>query len=138
MARTVLLDSSALVAALRERDSEHEWARMSFHALTEPVITCDAVLSECFFLLAGWSRGKEMLCELLEDEIIKTDFQACENISHLARLIRRYADTPMSYADACLVRMSELFHDSTIFTMDRDFAIYRRNGRQIIPLIAPW
>ena len=138
MAGTVLLDSSALVAALRERDFEHEWARASFQALTEPVVTCDAVLSECFFLLAGWPRGKQMLCELLDDAIIKIDFKAFENIPHLVRLIRRYADTPMSFADACLVRMSELSHDSTVFTMDRAFVFYRRNGRQTIPLICPW
>ena len=138
MAATVLLDSSALVAALRERESQHEWARANFQALVEPVITCDAVLSECFFLLAGWPYGKAMLCELLEEKIIEIDFDAAENLPHLLRLIRQYADKPMSYADACLVRMSELIHDSVIFTMDRDFAVYRRNGRQIIPVLSPW
>ncbi len=54
------------------------------------------------------------------------------------RLLRKYADTPMSLADACLVRMTELHRDSRVFTLDRDFAAYRRNGREHIPLLAPW
>jgi predicted nucleic acid-binding protein len=44
----------------------------------------------------------------------------------------------MSFADACLVRMTELHRDSRILTLDRDFAAYRRNGRERIPLLAPW
>ena len=44
----------------------------------------------------------------------------------------------MSFADACLVRMSELHRDSQVFTLDHDFAAYRRNGRERIPLITPW
>jgi len=54
------------------------------------------------------------------------------------RLLRKYADTPMSFADACLVRMSELRRNSRLFTLDQDFAAYRRNGRGRIPLLAPW
>lgn len=53
------------------------------------------------------------------------------------RLLEKYADVPMSFADACLVRMSELYPDSAVFTTDNDFTIYRRNGRQQIPLIFP-
>jgi hypothetical protein len=41
----------------------------------------------------------------------------------------------MSLADACLVRLSELRADSEVMTLDGDFTIYRRHGRQVIPLI---
>jgi hypothetical protein len=40
-------------------------------------------------------------------------------------------------ADACLVRMSELVADCVVFTLDWDFRIYRRHGRQKIPLLIP-
>lgn len=49
----------------------------------------------------------------------------------------RYANVPISLADASLVRMSEIFSDSPVLTLDGDFRIYRRNGRQAIPLIIP-
>lgn len=51
--------------------------------------------------------------------------------------MRRYADVPMSLADACLVRMSELSDDASVLTLDSDFRIYRRLGRQAIPLLTP-
>jgi len=47
-------------------------------------------------------------------------------------------DRPMSLADACLVRMAELYDEAAVLTLDSDFTIYRKNGRQVIPLIAPF
>ena len=49
----------------------------------------------------------------------------------------RYASVPMSLADSCLVRMSEIYPDCRILTLDSDFRVYRRNGRQMIPTITP-
>jgi hypothetical protein len=44
----------------------------------------------------------------------------------------------MDLADACIVRMSELERDCRVITVDRrDFSVYRRNGRDLIPLVAP-
>jgi hypothetical protein len=43
----------------------------------------------------------------------------------------------MSLADACLVRMSELAPRAAVLTLDGDFRVYRRNGRQAIPVIMP-
>ena len=34
--------------------------------------------------------------------------------------------------------MAELYDEAAVLTLDGDFAIYRKNGRQIIPLIAPF
>ena len=67
---------------------------------------------------------------------VRFDFQ--DEREATLRLLRKYADRPMSFADACLVRMSELHRDSQVLTLDRDFTAYRRNGREGIPLIAPW
>ena len=55
----------------------------------------------------------------------------------IARLMRRCRTLPMFLADACLVRMSQLHPHSRVFTTDSDFTIYRRNGRQVVPLLAP-
>ena len=81
--------------------------------------------------------GKEALCGLLERAIITVEFSFTDQIAETIRLLRRYDDTPMSFADACLVRIAEQIHDAVVFTTDSDFRTYRKNGRQIIPLIMP-
>jgi len=101
-------------------------------------LTCEAVLSESFFLLERAREGKAALCALLERRIIVADFSLEQHLGEVLHLIRRYDDTPMSFADACLVRMAEVSNDAVIFTTDSDFETYRKNGRQTIPLLAPW
>jgi predicted nucleic acid-binding protein len=64
-------------------------------------------------------------------------FRAGPVIGDLRRLMRRYHDVPMSFADACLVRMSEERAGSRIMTLDSDFYRYRRLGRQVIALMSP-
>ena len=55
----------------------------------------------------------------------------------VARLLTKYADVPMSLADACLVRMAEQHTHSIVWTLDSDFQRYRKHGRQIIPTLLP-
>ena len=138
MARTVLIDTGALIAVLSKRDQHHDWARSNFESLTSPCLTCEAVFSECFFLLGRTPSGKKVFSSLLERGIVAVDFSFRDQLGDTLRLIQQYRDTPMSFADACMVRMSELHPDSAVFTTDTDFKTYRRNGRQAIPLLAPW
>lgn len=137
MAKNVLIDSGPLVAALRMRDRHHAWARAHFEVVTEPFVTCEAVISECFFLLERARTGKEALCALIERGIVVVDFSFTDQVAETLRLIRRYHDTPMSFADACLVRMAGQLAHAAIFTTDSDFRTYRKNGRQVIPVIMP-
>ncbi len=55
----------------------------------------------------------------------------------VGKLLLKYEAVPMSVADACLVRMAEQTDDSPVFTLDGDFKIYRRHGRQVIPTLMP-
>lgn len=137
MARTVLIDSGCIVAVLRQRDQHHRWARAHFEAFIDPCVTCEAVLSESFFLLERAREGKQALSALLEREIISVEFSLPHQLTETLRLLRRYDDTPMSLADACLVRMAELIDEAVVFTTDSDFETYRKHGRQTIPLIKP-
>jgi predicted nucleic acid-binding protein len=137
MGKSVLIDTGPLVAALRRRDEHHEWARAHFEAATEPFVSCEAVLSESLFLVERARDGKEALCGLLERGIILVSYSLDDELTETLRLIRRYRDTPMSFADACLVRMVEKSDDAVVFTTDSDFRTYRKNGRQVIPLIIP-
>jgi predicted nucleic acid-binding protein len=138
MAALVLADAGPLVAALRKRDRQHAWARAQLAARPAPLLTCEAVLSEAFYLLQGVSGGLDALATLVERGLLEVRFDFQDERDATLRLLRKYADTPMSFADACLVRMSELHRNALVFTLDHDFAAYRRNGRERIPLIAPW
>ncbi len=137
MGKTILIDSGAIVAGLHRRDQHHAWARAHLEAFVDPCLTCEAVLSESFFLLQRARKGREALFTLLERKIIAVGFSIQNELAQTLRLLRRYADTPMSFADACLVRMVELIDEATVFTTDSDFEMYRKQGRQVISLIKP-
>jgi predicted nucleic acid-binding protein len=96
------------------------------------------VLSEAIFILQSERVGAAPIFQLIERGIIRCDFSGTNHWSDLSRLAQKYADQPMSLADACLVRMAELTHQCQVFTTDRDFLVYRRKGRQVIPLLAPF
>lgn len=138
MAGLVLADTGPLVAALRSRDRYHAWTRAQLAATTGPLVTCEAVLSEAFFLLQAVPGGREALATFVDRGILEVRFDFQDERQATLRLLRRYSDTPMSFADACLVRMSEIHRESCVFTLDHDFVAYRRNGRERIPLLAPW
>src|SRR5215469_219458 len=139
MARRVLVDAGPIAALLDRRDVHHEWAKQQIAQMRHPLVTCEAVLSEAFFLLAPIRAGMDSLSGLLGEQLIRvdSDFSFYKHVNEILNNIKRYNDVPMSFADACLVRMTEIERDSLIFTTDRDFLMYRRNRRERIPLIGP-
>jgi uncharacterized protein len=137
-ATKVLLDSGPLVGFLSGTDQHHRWAVEVWNSLYDPMWTCEAVLSETIFLLRSVEVSIDPLLELFERGPVKIDFAVSPQRSDVWRLLRKYADQPMSLADACLVRMAELRERCQIFTTDKDFLVYRRKGRGGIPLLAPF
>lgn len=135
MARNVLVDAGFLVALLSRRDSHHQWAvtQAPGHAL--PWRTCEAVLSEAFHLLGA--RGVPGLGALLRRRALIVAFDLDNDVESVLKLLQKYADVPMSLADACLVRMSETLAEPIILTTDSDFRIYRRHSRQTVPCLMP-
>jgi uncharacterized protein len=75
--------------------------------------------------------------ELVEQGLIAVPFRLSEEARSIQKLLRKYANVPMSIADACLVRMAEKDSRATVLTADSDFRIYRKNGRQVIPAFLP-
>jgi predicted nucleic acid-binding protein len=137
MANPIIVDTGPLVALLDRRDYHHDWTINRLRELTVTLRTCESVLSETSFLLRGNDPGFVRLGALVHDGIIKVDFNLREHFESVSTLLKKYATTPMSFADACLVRMSEIHPGSKLFTTDSDFLHYRRNGRNVIPLIYP-
>ena len=100
-----------------------------------PSITCEAVLSETFHLLG--SRGIGSVAALLHRGVLICSYRFADDPDAVLKLLEKYSQMPMSFADACLVRMAEIENDPTLLTTDADFRIYRRHGRQMIPCVLP-
>ena len=137
-ATRVLLDTGPLIGYLNRKDQYHGWAVESWAALSEPLWTCESVLSEAIFNLQAERMPLDSILHYLDIGIIRLDFSVEENRADMLILMRKYADQPMSLADACLVRMAELNDNCQVFTTDKDFLVYRRKGRSLIPLLAPF
>jgi uncharacterized protein len=137
MASPVVLDAGPLVAILNRDDEFHRWAVAQLNEIHGEIITCETVISETYFLTRHIPGAVSALLSLLDARVVVLRFDLAANLSVIAALIRKYHDVPMSLADACLVRMAELHDGARVFTLDSDFAIYRRHGRQTIPLIYP-
>ena len=136
---TVVVDTGPIVALLDADDEHHDWARGQFDALAPPLLTCEAVLSETSFLLQRAGAEPGLALTLVERGVlrVKRIVDSSDNALAISRLIRRYRDVPMSFADACLVRLVERTEHASIMTLDSDFHIYRQARRRVIPLLTP-
>jgi predicted nucleic acid-binding protein len=133
----VLLDTGPLVASINRRDRFHEWTKAQLAQIEPPLFTCEAVLAEACFLLRQLPDGSGAVAELVARKILEVPFRVDAHARSLAALMEKYANVPMPLADACLVRMSELHEESLVMTLDQDFRLYRRHGRQVIPTLIP-
>ena len=125
------------MAFLNSRDRYHEWSKDAFAEIDAPVLTCEAVLSEACFLLRSARGGGEAVLKLVDRGLVRLPFRLEAEAGSVRRLLSRYSNVPISLADACLVRMSEQVSDSVLLTLDRDFKVYRKHGRNVIPTRMP-
>jgi predicted nucleic acid-binding protein len=133
----VLADTGALVALLDRREKYHAWSVEQTRTIRPPLVCCEAVLAEVCFLVSGFPRGIASVREQLACGAWAVDFSLGTEWERVFALMNTYSDLPMSLADGCLVRMSEQRANSSVFTLDGHFRIYRRNRRQTIPVIIP-
>jgi len=137
MKQGVILDTGPLVAVINGRDRYHKWATLQWAQINPPLLTCEVVLSEACFLLRNLDGGQKAVLELLQRQVLNMPFRLIEHVNPVAWLLEKYSNIPMSLADACLVRMTELYPKSHVLTLDNDFNIYRKNKRQPIPILSP-
>ena len=133
----LILDTSVLIAFLRERDEFHSWAVTALQARDGDLLTCEAVIAETCHLLRNRMDARKRLLGAIADGHIGTPFILAREAAAIEKLMERYRNIPMSLADACLVRMAELHKDALVFTLDEDFRIYRKSNRQVIPTVMP-
>lgn len=128
----LILDTGPWVALHGKNDTHHPWAKTQFVQHTGTLLTCEAVVAEICFLLAraGFDLGKALA--LIERGVVSVAMTLGEQVTAVRGLFERYDNVPASLADACQVRLSELHDPCKVLTLDSDFHIYRRHGRQVI------
>jgi predicted nucleic acid-binding protein len=136
MAGSVVVDAGFLIALLSRRDTHNAWAVAEASNWRLPWSTCDAVLSEAFHLLGA--HGRSSLAALLRRGAVVPTFNLDGELDRVLTLMQKYASVPMSIADACLVRMTETLSDPIILSTDRDFHVYRRHSRHVVPCRTPY
>jgi len=129
-----IADTGFLVAFGNRRDRYHAWALSIAERVTEPMLTCEAVLAESAFHLGS----SALVLAFVTDGLVRSAFTLDDHVSRLAELATRYADREPDLADLCLIRMSEMHPKHPVVTTDLgDFRVYRRGRREAIPLIHP-
>jgi predicted nucleic acid-binding protein len=129
-----IADTGFVVAFLNGRDRYHAWADEIGLRITEPLLTCEAVLAETIFQVGSVSD----VLGLVQFGFLKLAFDLRGNLNEVLDLAERYRDRNPDLADLCLIRMSELYESLPVLTVDeKEFRVYRRNGRDVIPIVCP-
>lgn len=132
-----IVDTGPLVAFFDRAERHHRWVAELVEELEAPLLVCEPVLTETIYLLARYSRAQDALFDLLQNGALNVAFRIEDHVRELRRLLQKYRDTPMSLADACVVRMAEIHDRHAVLTLDSDFSIYRKHGRVPLSLIQP-
>jgi len=135
--RRVILDTGSGVAWLCPQDQHHAWVRRAFKDIAPGSIICEAVLTGACHLAAKEAVPRARVIEFVNRVRLQPISLASE-LAPIRDLLDRYADWPMDFADACVVRLAELHPDASVCTTDGDFRFFRKNGRETIPLTAPF
>jgi predicted nucleic acid-binding protein len=135
--RTVLLDTGPIVALLDAADTWHERCVEVWRTIGTRCITTEAVVTEASHLVQRGRAPAALPLEFLIAAQVPVLGLDVANRRYAARLMRRFTDLPMDYADATLVALGDALQIGSVFTIDRrGFAVYRlANGRafRILP-----
>ena len=131
-----IVDTRPLVALFDRAERYHHWVAQRFKELDAPLLVCEPVLAEAMYLLARYPRRRTPSWGS-SGTALGVAFRIDEHVDTLRKLLQKYRDTPVSLADACIVRMSEIHDRHAVLTLDSDFLVYRKHGRTSLPLIHP-
>ncbi len=136
MAGELLLDTGALVSLLDRSQTHHQKCRLAFAEWMGPVVSTEAVLTEATHLLAGVRGGRTACVDFFLSGGALLVPSNATSLQRVRKLLDKYADLPMDFADATLVALAEELDCSSVFTTDRtDFSVYRLKGRKPFRLV---
>ena len=129
-----ILDAGPLIAALNRDDAHHRWATDTLARLGPPFHSCPEAIAEA----AAMTAQPGAIVEMIQSGDIVLSFDLTAQAASVLALLKKYAGRGMDLADACIVRMTELTRSCRVVTVDRDdFSVYRRNRRDLIPIVTP-
>ncbi len=135
----IFIDTGPLYAFFDQNDQHNRWTGEQFAKLTQPLITCEAVIAETVFLMLGTGIDPDKLFEFAQREHLQIlpVLEKPETLERIREIINTYSNLPASFADACLVHMTENRPRSKILTLDNHFTIYRTSEGKPLSLIFP-
>jgi hypothetical protein len=131
----IAVDTGPIVALFDKNDDKHHICVEAFKVIREPLITTWPVITEAFHLLGFSHTVQDDLWEFIERgtvliyDLDKTFVKTCR------RLMRKYHDLPMDLADATLVAVADAENIRTIFTLDKDFKVYKTKQNKHFKLL---
>jgi len=133
----ILIDAGPLIATVKRDDQHHAACVTALRTMREPMGTVWPVLTEVMYLLGKTPGAQESVWKLIERGAVQILPLGPEDVPRIRELMLTYADLPMDWADAALVRVAEREGTREFFTVDKkDFAVYRLHGK-IRPRIIP-
>ncbi len=132
---TVLVDTGLIVAILDRRELHHSDCLAFVENSHDVLVACDAVIAEACHILRRLNGAARDLLTDIEVGRYMTEYRLRERTSHLQRLLAKYADVPMTLADACLVDLAKIHNTGRILTLDSDFRVYRWGRNQPFELL---
>lgn len=130
-----LLDTGPLVALVNKKDSYHQQAKTIFQKISGTFITCEAVISEACFLMRDITLGPREIIILGMKGFYTIPYSFSHEFKLLFEIFNKYDDQSISLADACLIRMAEVYNQPKIITFDSDFERYRFGKRKKFEIV---
>jgi predicted nucleic acid-binding protein len=122
---SVILDTGCIVAMLDRSEQHHQKCAAVVAELESPMVTCEAVIAEACYLLRGVHGAAAAVLLNVERGNFLVPYRLDQRANAVAKLMKKYADVPMDFADACLVDLANTHRTGRVLTLDRDFSIYR-------------
>lgn len=121
----ILTDAGPLVALVDRGEPDHAKCVDTLAKLPGTMLTTWPAFTEAMYLLgdaAGW-EAQEVLWRIQRRGDLVVEMPA--RLDRAEELMRRYRNLPMDLADSTLVALAEERGLGTVFSLDKDFRVYR-------------
>lgn len=135
--RPVLLDTGPIVALLDRSERRHHECVKALDTITAPLVTCESVIAEACYLTRRLPGAPQAIIQNVAAGTFQLPIQLSNCAAAIQRILRKYRDQEIDLADACLIYMASELRTSEIFTLDRDFAVYRWGGNRPFQSVIP-
>jgi hypothetical protein len=132
-----LVDASFFVALFNQREAAHRRCVETYRALENHLVTCEACIAEALHILGHARAAQKAIFASIELGALEVPFHLGSEVREVAELTRKYADTPIDFADACLIALADKLDTGDILTLDSDFMHYRWRRTRAFHLLIP-